>query len=256
MTRPVFGMTGSPRAMGVLAVLAVHGAAWALVWQAMAPHPAASPSPASGPLVYLWSPEHATPQATRPATRPAAELTPRGARATRPAPESTALNALTTPALSTVVATAPTTPATTRASAPALAADLAPRLAPTAPPQASAATASSMASTALTPVADAPLAARALPGNALPAYPEAAREDGLQGRVQLQLSLDAQGRVVDVQWLQRSGIALLDLAARDAVRRWRYEPARRGGEAVASTVSVAIRFQLDAPVSAAVVASR
>ena len=101
---------------------------------------------------------------------------------------------------------------------------------------------------------DAWVPARALAHNALPAYPEAALEDGLQGRVQLRLQIDAEGRVSGVEWLLRSGIALLDLAARDAVRQWRYEPARRAGERVASSVQVAIRFQLDTPVSATLLA--
>ena len=90
--------------------------------------------------------------------------------------------------------------------------------------------------------------------NRPPAYPEAAREDGLHGRVQLQLQIDAQGTVTAVQWLQRSGIALLDLAARDAVRAWRFEPARRGGQDVPSSHTVTIRFQLDAPPSATLLA--
>jgi protein TonB len=98
-------------------------------------------------------------------------------------------------------------------------------------------------------------AARALPGNPLPAYPEAAREDGLHGQVQLQVALDAQGRVTAVHWLRRSGVLLLDLAARDAVQAWRFEPARRGGEAVAGSLALSIRFQLDAPVSASTLAS-
>jgi len=39
------------------------------------------------------------------------------------------------------------------------------------------------------------------------------------------------------------------------VQAWRFEPARRGGEAVASSLALSIRFQLDAPVSASTLAS-
>jgi protein TonB len=90
--------------------------------------------------------------------------------------------------------------------------------------------------------------ARAMPGNALPPYPEAAREDGLEGLVRLAVEVDAQGRVSAVRWDARSGVMLLDIAARDAVRLWRFEPARQDGQAVASTVRVALQFRLDAPV--------
>lgn len=99
------------------------------------------------------------------------------------------------------------------------------------------------------------VAARALPGNPLPAYPEAAREDGLQGTVHLQVQLDASGRVLSVQWLHRSGVMLLDLAARDAVRHWRFEPARLDGEAVAAALTLSIRFQLEQPVSVTMAAA-
>jgi periplasmic protein TonB len=118
------------------------------------------------------------------------------------------------------------------------------------------------ASGALAPVAaaerpaDAPLrgttvAARALPGNPLPAYPEAAREDGQQGTVHLEVQLDAHGQVLAVHWRQRSGVLLLDQAARDAVRAWRFEPARRAGEAVPAALRVAIHFRLAEPVAEA-----
>lgn len=93
------------------------------------------------------------------------------------------------------------------------------------------------------------VAARVLPGQALPVYPEAAREDGLQGTVHLQVHLDRGGQVLTVDWLRRSGVMLLDLAARDAVRDWRFEPARQGGEPVASALALSIRFQLTQPVS-------
>lgn len=227
-----------PRAQGALAALVLHGVAWALVWPALSTRPAAA-APERGPaLVYLSTPAplplalQATTAAPRSATprwpmpaRERAPLTP--GVATAPAPEPPVLVALAaTPVASMPVAAhAPTAAASTAASSTAASAP-APRV-----------------------------AARPLPGNTLPDYPEAAREDGLQGRVRLQLQIDAQGRVESVQWLQRSGIALLDLAARDAARSWRYEPARVGNDTVPSTLTVAIRFQLDQPVSSTLLAS-
>jgi periplasmic protein TonB len=89
----------------------------------------------------------------------------------------------------------------------------------------------------------------ALPGNPMPAYPLAAREDGLEGPVDLRVDVSAQGQVRQVDWARRSGILLLDLAARDAVRQWRFQPALQDGEPVAGSLHVVIRFRLDAPVT-------
>jgi protein TonB len=95
--------------------------------------------------------------------------------------------------------------------------------------------------------------AQALPGNPLPPYPEAAREDGLEGSVSLAVALDAQGRVTAVQWLRRCGVAVLDHAAREAVRPWRFAPALRAGQPVASSLVLNLRFRLDAPQAQATV---
>lgn len=62
------------------------------------------------------------------------------------------------------------------------------------------------------------------------------------------LQVDEQGRVRSVQWLRRSGVAVLDVAARDAVRAWRYQPALRGAEPVSASVTVTLHFRLDGPV--------
>jgi protein TonB len=52
------------------------------------------------------------------------------------------------------------------------------------------------------------------------------------------------GRVADVVVKQSAGAPDLDRAAMDAVRRWRFEPARRGGEAIATWVEQPVAFQL------------
>jgi periplasmic protein TonB len=86
-----------------------------------------------------------------------------------------------------------------------------------------------------------------MPGQALPAYPEAAREDGLEGVVVLLIYIDAAGRVIDVRWVSRSGVPLLDHAARDAVRGWRFHAASDGHGPVSGHVKVALRFSLRDP---------
>ena len=54
---------------------------------------------------------------------------------------------------------------------------------------------------------------------------------------------DGQAQAVDIA--ASSGFERLDRAAQDAVRRWRFVPARRGNDAVAAYVNVPIAFSLD-----------
>ncbi|EPY01825.1 energy transducer TonB [Magnetospirillum fulvum] len=77
-----------------------------------------------------------------------------------------------------------------------------------------------------------------------PSYPLSARRRGLEGRVQLRIAIDANGRVETVDVAASSGSETLDDAAVEAVRRWRFRPERRGGETRAATIVVPIRFQL------------
>lgn len=55
-----------------------------------------------------------------------------------------------------------------------------------------------------------------------PVYPLMARSAGLQGLILLEITLDAEGRPTDIKVLR--GIPLLDRAAIEAVKTWRYEP--------------------------------
>ena len=79
---------------------------------------------------------------------------------------------------------------------------------------------------------------------AKPDYPERARREGKEGRVLLRVLVDIEGRCEIVQIDTSSGSELLDHAARDAVKRWRFSPARDGDKAVASWVKVPIDFRL------------
>jgi TonB family protein len=54
-----------------------------------------------------------------------------------------------------------------------------------------------------------------------------------------------QGRVEQVQVEQSAGHADLDASAVEAVGRWRFQPARRGRQAVATWVSIPVRFELN-----------
>jgi protein TonB len=77
-----------------------------------------------------------------------------------------------------------------------------------------------------------------------PSYPANARRLGVQGTTLLSVFVAADGRVADVVVKQSAGHPELDQAAADAVRRWRFEPARRGNEPVAMWVLLPVEFRL------------
>ena len=80
--------------------------------------------------------------------------------------------------------------------------------------------------------------------NPKPAYPAASRRLGEEGKVVLRVRVSAAGAALAVEVKQSSGFTRLDEAAKSAVERWRFVPARRGDEAVESWVAVPIVFWL------------
>ncbi len=81
-------------------------------------------------------------------------------------------------------------------------------------------------------------------GNPVPDYPWRARRAGWEGRVVVQVEVTPDGAVADAQVADSSGHAVLDEAAVETIRRWRFEPARQGGAPVAGDVRVPITFRL------------
>ena len=77
-----------------------------------------------------------------------------------------------------------------------------------------------------------------------PRYPESARRAGAQGVTTLRVRVLENGRVSDVIVEQSAGFRDLDLSAMDAVKKWLFEPARRGKEAVAVWVMLPVKFEL------------
>ena len=75
-----------------------------------------------------------------------------------------------------------------------------------------------------------------------PAYPPVAQRAHVEGVVILEAVIDAQGRVASVRVLR--SIALLDEAAVDAVKQWRFTPALLNGEAVPVVMTVTVNFTL------------
>ena len=81
-------------------------------------------------------------------------------------------------------------------------------------------------------------------GNPLPRYPMAARRRGLEGRVVLRVFVGSDGRARSVSVRTGSPHPILDEAAAETLRRWRFEPARQAGVPVAAWVDVPITFRL------------
>lgn len=81
--------------------------------------------------------------------------------------------------------------------------------------------------------------------NPAPDYPAISRRIGEQGNVSLSVYILADGRVGDIRLRQSSGYPRLDQAAIEAVRRWRYVPARRGNEPIDYWYGQTIIFSLN-----------
>jgi len=75
----------------------------------------------------------------------------------------------------------------------------------------------------------------------LPVYPLAARQFNIQGDVTIAATIDATGKVTTMKVL--SGPSLLQRAAMDALRQWKYEPSRLDDQPVAVQTIVTVRFR-------------
>ena len=75
-----------------------------------------------------------------------------------------------------------------------------------------------------------------------PVYPDIARNARVEGTVVLEAVVDTSGRVTQLRVLR--SVPLLDQAALDAVRQWRYTPSTYGGRAVSVLMTVTVRFTL------------
>ncbi len=80
--------------------------------------------------------------------------------------------------------------------------------------------------------------------NPKPWYPRMARRRGMEGRVELWVTVGTDGTVRAITVGRSSGYRLLDEAALETVRQWRFEPARLAGLPVEARLMVPIRFRL------------
>ncbi len=80
--------------------------------------------------------------------------------------------------------------------------------------------------------------------NPEPAYPSQAKRRHQEGMVLLLVSVNETGTAEKVAIKQSSGFSLLDEAAMQAVRRWKFEPGKLNEKEVSSEVEVPVKFKL------------
>ena len=78
--------------------------------------------------------------------------------------------------------------------------------------------------------------------NVPPAYPDIAKQARVQGVVVLEAVISPSGEVTNVRVLR--GAPLLNDAAADAVRQWRYTPTLLNGQPVSVVMTVTVNFRL------------
>lgn len=80
--------------------------------------------------------------------------------------------------------------------------------------------------------------------NPAPAYPQSARTRKLEGVVELNVLVDTKGRVRDLNLRRSSGFKVLDRAAMDSVKEWKFEPGKSNSYPVEMWVVVPMVFKL------------
>lgn len=81
--------------------------------------------------------------------------------------------------------------------------------------------------------------------NPPPDYPPLARKRSWEGRVELDVLVGRDGRVMDLKVERSSGYSLLDRSALKTVSRWHFEPGKRGDERLEMWVKVPVVFRLE-----------
>ena len=80
--------------------------------------------------------------------------------------------------------------------------------------------------------------------NPVPSYPPEAYRAREEGTVVVEARVDELGNASDVSIVSRSGSRVLDRAAMNEVRKWKFRPAIRDGRTVASSIQVPVDYKL------------
>jgi len=76
-----------------------------------------------------------------------------------------------------------------------------------------------------------------------PEYPYEARQNGINGWVEVEFVVDERGRVVYPR-VRRSSDRIFERAALDAIRMWHFEPGEKDGRAVMTRMLIPFRFNV------------
>ena len=74
-----------------------------------------------------------------------------------------------------------------------------------------------------------------------PDYPSELRRDGVSGLVMVKCTIDEQGNVIEPS-IEKSSNTAFDKPALDALKKWKFKPAKQDGAPVATKVSIPIKF--------------
>lgn len=103
-----------------------------------------------------------------------------------------------------------------------------------------------VAKPAVSHIVSQPVFSAAYLNNPAPEYPRLSRRLREEGKVILNVQVSPAGLATSVSVSTTSGFPRLDQAAVDAVKRWRFVPAKNGSEPVAAWVQVPLVFALSA----------
>jgi len=78
-----------------------------------------------------------------------------------------------------------------------------------------------------------------------PAYPIQALRAGEEGTVLVLAQVNVDGQVADARVIRHSGSSILDRAAPNEVRHWKFEPALHDGRPVVASIEVPVRYRLN-----------
>lgn len=78
-----------------------------------------------------------------------------------------------------------------------------------------------------------------------PRYPRIAQRKGIEGTALYEIWLNENGKQVKQQLITSSGASVLDEAALNAIRDWKFSPQVINGQAIAHRVQIPVRFSLN-----------
>lgn len=77
-----------------------------------------------------------------------------------------------------------------------------------------------------------------------PDYPFEMRREGTPGLVTVKCTIDEQGNVVEPV-VEKSSNPAFEKPAVDALRKWKFKPAKQDGNPIATKISIPIKFSVD-----------